>query len=162
MSPNLYPNLSSPQTYGSSSGFESGAHATEHSIDTGLAFAGNSYASAFVNGGSSSDMMLVKTDSVGALLWSRTYGGTLVDDAQSVIEHSTDNGFILFGRSTSFGIGIYHDTMLVKTNSVGGEIWTKTYGGSNYEYGYSVIEHSIDNGLVLLGVTHSYTAAPLT
>jgi hypothetical protein len=28
--------------------------------------------------------------------------------------------------------------------------------------GYSVIEHSIDNGLVLLGVTHSYTAAPLT
>jgi hypothetical protein len=48
--------------------------------------------------------------------------------------------------------------MLVKTDSVGIELWTKTYGGSGYEEAWSVIEHSINNELVFAGRTLSFGA----
>jgi hypothetical protein len=60
-------------------------------------------------------------------------------------------------RTDSFGAGGY-DFMLVKTDSVGVELWTKTYGGSSNDYGLFVIEHSIDTGFVLAGQTDSFGA----
>jgi hypothetical protein len=99
----------------------------------------------------------MKTDSVGLALWTETYGGSGDDRAYSLIEHSIDTGFVLAGRTTTFGAGGY-DVMLVKTNSVGVEMWTKTYGGPGNEFADSVIEHTIDQGLLLAGATTGYGA----
>jgi hypothetical protein len=50
------------------------------------------------------------------------------------------------------------DIMLVKTTPLGVMLWAKTYGGSNTDYAYSVIEHSIDQGLVIAGTAQSFGA----
>jgi hypothetical protein len=82
------------------------------------------------------------------------YGGTGAEFVWSVIEHSIDQGCALAGYTNSIGAGDC-DFMLVKTDSVGMEIWTKTFGGISYDDAYSVIKHSIDNGLVVAGMTCS-------
>jgi hypothetical protein len=125
----------------------------EHSIDQGFLLAGltNTY------GAGSYDMMLVKTDSMGIELWTKTYGGSGNEYVESLIEHSIDQGLLLAGRTASYGAGSY-DMMLVKTNSVGIELWTKTYGGTGSDGAFSLIEHSIDTGFVLAGRTTSFGA----
>jgi hypothetical protein len=102
------------------------------------------------------DFMLIKTDSVGVEQWTKTYGGSANDGPHSVIEHSTDYGFMLAGWTQSSGVGL-SDLMLVKTNSMGVELWTKTYGGASSEHAMCVIEHS-DQGFVLAGYTVTYGA----
>ena len=126
----------------------------EHSIDNGLVVAVQTRSF----GAGDFDFMLVKTNSVGAEQWTKTYGGTNDDYASSVIEHSIDKGLVVAGRTRSFGAGDF-DFMLVKTNSVGAEQWTKTYGGTNNDYASSVIEHSVDNGLVMAGYTDNFGVA---
>jgi hypothetical protein len=116
--------------------------------DGGYAIAGGS--NSF---GASSDMWLVKTDSVGTLLWSKTYGGTGGDGALSVIQTS-DRGFALAGSTSSYGAGNY-DFWLVKTDWAGNPQWNKTYGGGEQETAWSVVQTD-DSGYVLAGYTDSY------
>jgi hypothetical protein len=64
---------------------------------------------------------------------------------------------VVVGETRSFG-DWNGDFMMVKTNSAGVDQWTKSYGGAGYDTAYSVLEHSLDNGLVLAGSTTSYGA----
>jgi len=89
------------------------------------------------------------------LLSSKTYGGKDDDAAYSIIQTS-DSGLALAGYTSSFGAGM-HDFWLIKTNSFGDVQWTRTYGGSNDEYAYSVVQTS-DNGFALIGATKSFGA----
>ena len=52
----------------------------------------------FSYGAGSSDVYLIKTDANGDTLWTRTYGGTLNDEAYS-IQHTSDNGYITAGHT---------------------------------------------------------------
>lgn len=75
------------------------------------------------------DVFLVKTNSTGTVLWSKTYGGTSNDEAYSV--HQTpDHGYILTGNTTSFGT-VTNDIYLIKTDSVGATQWSEEYTGGN-------------------------------
>jgi len=99
-------------------------------------------------GANSSDVYLVKTDSLGDTLWTRTYGGTETDHGNSV-QQTYDGGYIIAGSTTSFGAGMT-DVYLVKTNSFGDTLWTRTYGGTENEYGNSVQQTS-DSGYIIAG-----------
>ena len=44
---------------------------------------------------------------------------------------------------------------MIKTNSNGNELWNETFGGSNYDCGYS-IQHTADGGFIVCGCTMSY------
>ena len=77
------------------------------------------------------DFYLIKTNSQGDTLWTRTYGGANYDHAYSV-QQTSDGGYVVAGYTTSFGAGNY-DFYLVKTNSQGDTLWTRTYGGSNWD-----------------------------
>jgi len=68
--------------------------------DGGYALAGYTYSS----GAGGMDFWLVKTDSDGGLKWSRTYGGTSDDAAHSVVQTS-DGGYAIVGRTSSYGAG---------------------------------------------------------
>jgi hypothetical protein len=104
-------------------------------------------------GAGNSDIWLLKTDAYGDTLWARTYGGSDWEKSFSV-EQTTDGGYIVIGRTKTFGAGGY-DFYLVKTDSSGNELWTQTYGGSSDERGYFV-RQTPDDGYILTGETRSF------
>jgi hypothetical protein len=124
----------------------------EHSIDDGLVVCGDS-----MGFGAQYQVLLVKTNTLGVTQWASTYGGASVDYGNAVIEHSLDNGLVVAVDTFSFGVGGW-DFMLIKTNSVGVELWSKTYGGGGEDRGKFVTEHSFDSGLVIVGDTQTYGA----
>jgi hypothetical protein len=107
--------------------------------------------------GRDKDVYLLKTDAFGDTLWTRTYGGTSEDYGYSV-QQTSDGGYIVAGHTFSFvpppG---YPDVWLIKTNASGDTLWTRTYGGTNFEYGYSVQQTS-DGGYIIAGYTESFGA----
>jgi hypothetical protein len=105
-------------------------------------------------GAGQSDIFLIKTDSLGNSLWTRTFGGTGIDVGRSV-KQTLDNGFIIAGNTESFGAG-FDDVYLIKTDSSGDTLWTKTYGFTGGEIGYSVQQTS-DGGYIVAGLSNSYS-----
>jgi hypothetical protein len=88
-------------------------HSLIKTSDGGFAILG--YTLSF--GVGSADVYLIKTDSNGAMSWSKTYGGTNSEAGVSVFQTS-DTGYFLAGYTKSFGAG-QSDIYLVKTDSVG-------------------------------------------
>ncbi|KPK67512.1 hypothetical protein AMJ82_10520 [candidate division TA06 bacterium SM23_40] len=136
-------------TYGGSA-FEYAASVAE-TDDGGYILAGRSRS--FSAG--DSDVYLIKTDGAGDTLWTRIYGGSENDYCRSV-EQTTDGGYILCGYTSSFGAGA-EDVYLLKTDAVGDTLWTRTYGGSGYDSGYSM-QQTDDGGYMIVGRTTSFGA----
>jgi hypothetical protein len=93
------------------------------------------------------DAWLVKTDANGSEQWNRTFGGT-GDDSVYSVRNTLDGGYILAGRTGSYGAGI--DAWLIKTDANGNEQWNKTFGLDGSDWAYSVMP-SLDGGYVLGG-----------
>ncbi len=107
----------------------------------------------FSFGAGGADIYLVRTDSEGNLLWARAYGGSGADYGYSARETS-DGGIIVAGYTNSFGAGLF-DVCLLKTDNAGNILWTKTYGGSSSDYGHSIKE-TADSGFVIAGYSNSF------
>ncbi len=101
------------------------------------------------------DGRVIKTDNRGDTLWTRTYGGTHVDDCNSV-QQTADGGYIIAGTTGSFGTGDY-DVYLIKTDASGDTSWTRTFGGRSSDQGLSV-QQTTDGGYVITGSTFSFGA----
>ena len=104
-------------------------------------------------GTGSSEVYLIKTDSVGDTLWTKTFGGEENDVGYSV-QQTTDGGYIITGYTLSFGVSYYYDVYLIKTDSNGDSLWTKVFNGGSSDMGYSV-EQTTDGGYIISGVTWS-------
>jgi len=94
------------------------------------------------------DVYLIRTNSSGDTLWTKTYGGTESDIGRSV-KQTTDGGYIIAGWTRSFGGGS-NDVYLIKTDNIGNILWTKTYGGVYNEEGHSVLQ-TLDGGYIIAG-----------
>ncbi len=130
------------------SGYDYGYSVTQ-TYDKGYAVAGSTSSS----GSGSTDAYLLKTDSMGIMQWQKTFGGINIDQAYS-IQETKDTGFVIAGFTNSFGQGGY-DLYVIRTNRYGDTIWTKTYGGSNWDFAYS-IQQTIDSGFIITGGTYSF------
>jgi len=106
-------------------------------------------------GSGSHDILLIKTDATGNLVWSKTYGGAADEQPRSCVE-TADKGFAIFGYTTSFGAGDL-DSYLIKTDSMGNLQWSKTYGGAAYDKGSMAVQ-TPDGGYALSVVTSSFGA----
>jgi phage-related tail fiber protein len=105
-------------------------------------------------GAGNEDIYVVKLDSSGNVLWTKTIGGSYGDGAYSIIQ-SSDGGYVVAGWTSSFGAG--SGVYVVKLDSSGNVLWTKTIGGSDHDFAYSIIQSS-DGGSVVAGETSSFGA----
>jgi len=101
-------------------------------------------------GAGGSDVYLIKTDTVGDTLWTKTYGGSS-DDLGLSVQQTTDGGYVVAGWTASYGAGS-EDVYLIKTDANGDTTWTKTYGGSQLDKGRSV-QQTADGGYIIAGET---------
>ncbi len=136
------------KTYGGSS-YDIG-YTVQQTTDNGFIIGAttNSY------GAGTWDAYLIKTDVNGVLQWSKTYGKSGEDRAQCA-RQTPDGGFILCGRSASFGTGSI-DVALYRTNANGTLLWTKGYGAAGDDQGSYV--RPIGNSFVFCGYTTSFGA----
>jgi hypothetical protein len=98
------------------------------------------------------DVYLVRTDSLGDTLWTRTYGST-EDEGAFAISSRADGGFILAGYTDSFGMGgpLGTDAYILRIDSRGDTVWTRTYGyAETDEFMYSIVSMQ-DGGCVVAG-----------
>jgi hypothetical protein len=106
-------------------------------------------------GSGGADLYLVRVDARGDTMWTRTYGGPDDDEGLSVAQ-TADGGFVVAGRTDSFGGGLTN-VYLVKTDAAGEEVWFRTFGGRDVEWGTSVRETS-GGGYIVSGRTESFGA----
>ena len=120
----------------------------QRTLDAGYIIAGYTSSS----GAGAWDVYLIKTDADGDILWTKTYGGS-ADDRGYSVQQTVDEGYIIAGYTSSLGAGDY-DVYLIKTDADGDILWTKTYGGTADDRGYSV-RQTLDAGYILTGYTSS-------
>ncbi|MCC6384262.1 MAG: T9SS type A sorting domain-containing protein [Bacteroidia bacterium] len=106
------------------------------------------------------DVYVVRTDSLGGLLWSRAYGGDEIEGTYDFIENA-DGGFTILGFSESFGSNRSlvnqntvlgdddADVFLIRINSQGDTLWTRTLGGALFDEAYSLIP--ADSASLIIG-----------
>lgn len=99
------------------------------------------------------DIIIVKTDSSGNLIWSRRIGGTGNDLANSVAL-AKDGDYLITGSTVGLGFG-NSDAFLLKVNKEGSIIFSKVYGGTGYDSGIQV-KLTEDDGYIISGKTNSF------
>ncbi|KPJ71000.1 hypothetical protein AMJ52_09205 [candidate division TA06 bacterium DG_78] len=117
----------------------------EQTPDSGFIIAG----AAKSLGTGPSDLWLIKTDSHGDTTWTKTYGGMGNDYARSV-KTTFEGGYIICGASSSFNPHGDCDVYLIKTDSLGDAVWTKTYGDTGEDAGRAV-HQTRDYGYIVVG-----------
>lgn len=116
-------------------------------------------------GAGATDICLIKTDSNGAVEWSKAYGGALDDHATSV-QQTFDGGYIVTGTTYSFGSNFTYDLYVLKLDTTGNIIWNKTFGdGFHHEvgpYGITSVEQTPDSGFIIVATTDSLPSQGFT
>ena len=97
------------------------------------------------------DLWLARTDLEGEKVWEKTFGGPGDDGGWSALEE--EGGIIVVGYTESQGRGD-QDLWLVKVAADGEKVWEKTFGGSGFDLGRSIVSTK-DGGWATTGWTES-------
>jgi nicotinamide riboside kinase len=101
------------KTYGGTE--DDRAYAVQQTSDGGYIVAGSTRSFS----GGRDDIILIKTDANGNIIWAKTYEGTDDDmDRAYAVQQTSDGGYIVAGSTRSFGAG-RHDIILIKTDANG-------------------------------------------
>lgn len=103
------------------------------------------------------DYWVIKIDTSGNLIWEKSLGGSEIDQSRSIVS-TRDNGYLVLGNSFSTDGNITNnfggsDFMITKLNAMGEIVWTKNYGGSNFDFGTSI--RKSQNGYLVSGYSQS-------
>jgi len=72
------------------------------------------------------------------------YGDNYNDQGYQAV-NMPDGGFLITGI---YNYGNYNDIYLIRTNSVGDTLWTKKYGGTSWDNGFSIVPTFDDNFMI--------------
>lgn len=143
-------------------GGSGGERATSISItsDNGIIITGRTWSNDgdFINRDSES-IFVTKMDQKGSIEWILTLGGSLNEEGLSIIE-SDDGSYYLTGWSESIDGDFSNmnsgaeDIFVAKLSTTGEIVWIKTFGGSGFERGKSIISMNGDR-VVITGWTDS-------
>lgn len=136
------------------------SHAVVQAEDGGFVMAGFTESNDFDinNSQGSYDFWVVKVDALGNFVWQGSFGGTGIDRAQDIAT-TADGGFVITGNTFSTDADVTEnngesDIWLLKIDAEGEKVWEKSFGGSQFEDGQSVIR-SRDGGFILVGNSKS-------
>jgi hypothetical protein len=99
-----------------------------------------------------SDGYLVRTDSLGLVMWSKYFRGNNVDVYRSV-KILPDSGFIVAGFSNSAGTHGGYDGFVERVDKNGDSLWSEFIGTSNWDFFYDITP-TYDGGFILAGGTY--------
>lgn len=110
-------------------------------------------------GAGSRDVYVVKLTSTGTVSWTRTVGGTDIDNARS-IKQTADGGYILAGSTYSYGeldgFGFPScDLYVVKLDAAGSLSWTTVVGDAGIDQAFDIFQTS-DGGYIASGYSQSF------
>jgi len=112
----------------------------------------------FTSNGSSFNGLMIKLSSTGEKVWAKTFGGSYTDYLWDVVQ-TADNGYIAVGYTSSSdgdiqGFQGINDGWIIKVDSNGNKLWSKTFGGTSGDFLYGIVKTS-DDGYVAAGKTYS-------
>ena len=87
-----------------------------------------------------------------ATTFEKIFGGEEDDAAKSVIK--TDNGYLITGKTKSFGEDRDFDAYLINIDKKGQKIWSKVYGGEDDEEANDIVK--FEDGYVFVGSTETF------
>jgi hypothetical protein len=131
------------QSYGGF-GYEYG-YGIVQTPDLGYAIAGTTSSAGITDG------WLVRTDSLGLLLWTKYFSLPQIDVLRSIVL-LPDSGFALAGYTNSKGYGGY-DGWVIRTDKNGDTLWTRNYGTTDWDLFYSITA-TWDGGFLCAGGTY--------
>ncbi|MDP8286975.1 MAG: fibronectin type III domain-containing protein, partial [Candidatus Electryonea clarkiae] len=99
-----------------------------------------------------SDIWLIKTNSVGELRWDQVYEGSGRDWGYS-LQPTDDGGYILIGNSEIIDTNTTTNIWMMKTDALGTEEWTQTYDSTSVNWRGSSVQPTIDGGYIITGST---------
>lgn len=122
----------------------------ERILDVAVDQDDNIYLTGSVNsagGATGTDILLIKLDPQGRLLWRETYGTPYADSARAIALDPVDNSIILAGEAhgnlETGAIGNSHDLFLMKINAADRTPeWTYQYGGPGWDLANDLIVDS--------------------
>jgi hypothetical protein len=117
--------------------------------DGGYVLAAQSYSPAEDEG----DAWFLKLDTYGGVVLQEAIGGE-VDDCPLSMASVGNDGYILCGRTLSFGAG-GDDSWLLRVDSEGRIFWQKSYGGEQDDICLD-IQSTTDGGFIVSGTTDSF------
>jgi hypothetical protein len=115
-----------------------------------------------------SDYGVIRIDSVGNIIWKKTYGGNKYDVAYSIIKGKRPNRYYIGGRTNSEGSTNYHapnntDAWIVAIDGAGTMLWDRCYGGYNGgEQFNSLVQLGDSNIIYGIGNTGSFNSGDVT
>ncbi len=98
------------------------------------------------------NIRLIKTNSVGDVVWTRTHGGINDDIGLHIAETKTGYIYTGYTRNWSKSDQPNSDIFVVKTNAIGVVIYPSTFGTNGDDYGKTIIPHP-EGGFLVLGTT---------
>ncbi len=84
------------------------------------------------------------------IVFSQEYGGSADEDGRWM-EQMPDSGFIMVGGTETFSNG-QSDAWLVRTDLYGNVLWTRSFGGSLFDFA-NMVKPTRDNGFIVAGFT---------
>jgi hypothetical protein len=125
------------------------AYSIKQTNDNGYIIAGYTHSFGAGNG----DMLVIKLSASASCEWTKTLGGESYDIARC-IQETNDGGYIVAGRTHSFGAG-NGDILVIKLSPDGNLEWAKTFGGEKADFAL-FIEQTNDGGYIVVGGTESF------
>ena len=131
---------------------------TDYASAAAVDSSGNIYVTGwtFSFGAGMGDILLLKFNSTGSLIWQRTFGGSGDDQGSGVAVDSSGNIYVTGGIQGGSGSD---DVIILKFDPSGEVLWQKSWGGTHFDYGGGVIVDSYGD-IYVTGSTESFGSGP--
>jgi hypothetical protein len=95
------------------------------------------------------DLWLVKLDSSGNLMWEKIFQDPYTIQSGECVIQTSDGGYVITGSAS------YSEILVLKTDSLGNELWSREYAGTHSfsNYGACIVE-AFEGGYTLTGSIH--------